>query len=321
MSEQAIVREVGLRDGLQLVRTILPRADKIEWCRRQAAAGFKEIEVTSFVPPSVIPQFADAAETLAGARQIDGLLATVLVPNLKGAMLALDGQARKITFVLSASEEHNLANVRRTTDQSIEIFRSVVAERANRGLQNDVTLVGVIATSFGCSIQGDVPEDRVFEVADQLLEAGADELNIADTVGYANPAQVLRIVSEICRRAGPLPVAAHFHDTRGMGLANVVAALEGGIRRFDASLAGLGGCPFAPGASGNIATEDCVYLLENLGMRTGIDLDRLLEVRRKLEQWLPHERLEGRLLRAGPARTFRPIPSGQPIIREMEKTS
>lgn len=321
MSDQASVREVGLRDGLQLVRTILPSVDKIDWCRRQAAAGFEESEVTSFVPPSVIPQFADAAETLAGAQRIEGLLASVLVPNLKGAVLALDGHARKITFVLSASEAHNLANVRRTTDQSIEIFRSVVAERANRGLRNDVTIAGVVATSFGCSIQGDVSEGRVYEVAEQLIAAGADELNIADTVGYANPAQVRRILSEICRRAGPLPVAAHFHDTRGMGLANVVAALEAGVRRFDASLGGLGGCPFAPGASGNIATEDCVYLLESLGMKTGIDLDRLLEVRRKLEEWLPQERLEGRLLRAGLAKTFQSIPSGQKIIREMEKTS
>lgn len=321
MADQAIVREVGLRDGLQLVQTILPTADKVDWCRRQAAAGFDEIEVTSFVPPSIIPQFADAAQTLAGAHQVAGLLATVLVPNLKGAVLALDGGARKVTFVLSVSEEHNLANVRRTTDQSIEIFRSVVAERARRGLQDDVKIAVAMATSFGCSIQGEVPESRVFDVADQLLEAGADELNIADTVGYANPAQVRRIVREICRRAGPLPVAAHFHDTRGMGLANVAAALEAGVRRFDASLAGLGGCPFAPGASGNIATEDCVYLLESLGMKTGIDLNRLLEVRRKLEDWLPHERLEGRLLRAGLAKTFQQAHSGQPIIREMEKTS
>jgi len=309
MTDQASVREVGLRDGLQLVRTILPSGDKIDWCRRQAAAGFAEIEVTSFVPPSIIPQFADAAETLAGAQRIDGLLASVLVPNLKGAMLALDGGARKITFVLSASEEHNLANVRRTTDQSIEIFRSVVAERADRGLQNDVTIAGVIATSFGCSIQGNVPERRVFQVAEHLLEAGADELNIADTVGYANPAQVRRILTGICQSAEPVPVAAHFHDTRGMGLANVTMALETGVRRFDASLGGLGGCPFAPGASGNIATEDCVYLLENLGIDTGIDLDRLLEVRRKLEDWLPGERLEGRLLKSGLARTFQPARS------------
>ena len=304
MSDQVILREVGLRDGLQLINTMLPTEDKIDWCRRQSACGFREIEVTSFVPPSIIPQFADAAETLAGAHQIEGLLATVLVPNLKGALLALDHGARKITFVLSVSEEHNLANVRRTTDESVDIFRQVIAERDRRGWKRDVCIAAVLATSFGCSIQGHVPESRVLEIAGQLIEAGADELNIADTVGYGNPAQVKRILQEVCRIAGTLPVAAHFHDTRGMGLANVVAALEAGVRRFDASLGGLGGCPFAPGASGNIATEDCFYLLESLGLSTGIACDALLEVRKHLEILLPNEKLEGRLLKAGPSKTF-----------------
>ena len=306
MADTAIIREVGLRDGLQLVKDMLPTETKLEWCRLQAAAGFSEIEVTSFVPPSVIPQFADAAEVLAGAKTIPGLRASVLVPNLKGGTRAFDQGAEKITFVLSASEEHNLSNVRKSTDASLAEFRELVAERQARGLAGNVELSCAIATAFGCSIQGEVPELRVFEIAAQLAEAGADEINVADTVGYANPHQVRTIFSVLTSYTGEVPIAAHFHDTRAMGLANVVAAAEAGIRRFDASLGGLGGCPFAPGATGNIATEDCVYLLESIGLGTGIDISALLEVRAKLDEWLPTERVEGRLMKAKPAKTYRP---------------
>ena len=305
MSDHASVREVGLRDGLQLVEQILPTETKLEWCRLQAATGLSEIEVTSFVPPSVIPQFADAADVLAGAQAIDGLRASVLVPNLKGGTRALDHDAEKVSLVLSASEAHNMSNVRRPTDASIAEFKELVAERDNRGLKGKVEISCALATSFGCSIQGDVPEARVFDIAEQLIDAGADELNIADTVGYANPTQVRRMLTEIARSAGGIPVAAHFHDTRAMGLANVVAAVDAGIRRFDASLGGLGGCPFAPGASGNIATEDCVYLLESIGLSTGIDIQGLLDVRERLDGWLPEERVEGRLMKARPAKTFK----------------
>ncbi|MCP5084795.1 MAG: hydroxymethylglutaryl-CoA lyase [Alphaproteobacteria bacterium] len=306
MADMAIIREVGLRDGLQLVKDMLPTETKLEWCRLQAAAGFNEIEVTSFVPPSVIPQFADAAEVLAGAKTIPGLRPSVLVPNLKGGTRALDHGAEKITFVLSASEEHNLSNVRKSTDASLAEFRDLVAEREARGLAGKVELSCAIATAFGCSIQGEVPELRVFEIAAQLAEAGADEVNVADTVGYANPHQVRTLFSVLTSYTGAVPIAAHFHDTRAMGLANVVAAADAGIRRFDASLGGLGGCPFAPGATGNIATEDCVYLLESIGLGTGIDISALLEVRAKLDEWLPTERVEGRLMKAKPAKTFRP---------------
>jgi len=305
MTDQATVREVGLRDGLQLVQQILPTETKLEWCRLQAATGFTEIEVTSFVPPSVIPQFADAADVLAGAKTISGLRASVLVPNLKGGVRALDHGAEKVTLVLSASEAHNMSNVRRPTDASIAEFRELVAERDGRDLKGKVEIACALATSFGCSLQGEVPEARVFDIAAQLIEAGADELNIADTVGYANPAQVRRMLREIDALSGGIPVAAHFHDTRAMGLANVVAAVEAGIRRFDASLGGLGGCPFAPGASGNIATEDCVYLLESIGLSTGIDIQGLLDVRERLDGWLPDERVEGRLMKARPAKTFK----------------
>ncbi len=306
MADTAIIREVGLRDGLQLVKDMLPTETKLEWCRMQAATGFSEIEVTSFVPPSVIPQFADAAEVLAGAKTIPDLRPSVLVPNLKGGTRAFDHGAEKITFVLSASEEHNLSNVRKSTDASLAEFRDLVAEREARGLAGEVELSCAIATAFGCSIQGEVPEERVFEIAAHLAEMGADELNVADTVGYANPHQVRRIFSIMGSYTGTVPIAAHFHDTRAMGLANVVAAADAGVRRFDASLGGLGGCPFAPGATGNIATEDCAYLLESIGLATGIDIPALLEVRAKLDEWLPTERVEGRLMKAKPAKTFRP---------------
>ena len=304
MSDKATVREVGLRDGLQLVKSILPTNIKKEWIHLQAACGFKEMEVTSFVPTKVIPQFADAAEVLAEAKTIDNLRAAVLVPNLKWGLRALDNEAEKITFVLSISEAHNMANVRRTTDTSIAEFSDLLAERDTRGLKGRVELSVALATTYGCSLQGEVPESRVFEVAEQLLVAGADEINIADTVGYGNPIQVKRILTEIIRLAGYTKLATHFHDTRGMGIANAVAALEVGVREFDASLGGLGGCPFAKGASGNIATEDCVYMLENLGMETGVEIPAMLEVRRNLNTWLSEEPLEGKLLKAGVAKTY-----------------
>ncbi|MGK0399457.1 MAG: hydroxymethylglutaryl-CoA lyase [Gammaproteobacteria bacterium] len=307
MTDQATVREVGLRDGLQLVKRTLPTDIKIEWCQTQAACGFKEMEVTSFVPPKVIPQFADAESVLKAAQSISNMRAAVLVPNLKWGLQALDHGAKKITFVLSVSEAHNMANVRRTTDTSIAEFSELVAERNSRGLQDKVMMSVALATTFGCSLQGEVAESRVYNVAEQVLMAGAQELNMADTVGYGNPIQVKRILTEILRLAGKTQVAAHFHDTRGMGLANAVAALEAGIREFDASLGGLGGCPFAKGASGNIATEDCVYLLESLGVSTGINIPAMLEVRKKLNSWLPDEPLEGKLLKAGLATTFQSI--------------
>lgn len=304
LPDNVTLREVGLRDGLQMVGQILPTETKLDWCRDQVACGFSGIEVTSFVPPSSIPQFADAAEVLNGAKAIGGFTAAVLVPNLKGGIRALEHGADKITFVLSASEAHNMSNVRRPTDASAAEFEQLVTERDARGLKGKVALSAVIATAFGCSIQGEVPEGRVLSLSERLAAAGAEELNIADTVGYGNPLQVRRVFASITNLVGPLPLAAHFHDTRGMGLANVVAAVEVGVRRFDAALGGLGGCPFAPGATGNIATEDCVYLLESIGLRTGIDIERLLKLRAKLEEWLPGERIEGRLKRAGLAKTF-----------------
>jgi len=298
------VRETGLRDGLQMVATILPTETKIAWCRAQAASGFAEMEVTSFVPPSILPQYADASDVLAAANAVGGLLASVLVPNLKGAMRAMDRGARKINFVLSASESHNRSNVRKSTEDSLADLREILAERETRGQTHSTAIGCGLATSFGCSFEGAVPVSRVASLAAQIAEAGVDEVNLADTVGYATPLQVREIIAAVRGETGDTPLAAHFHDTRGLGLANVVAAAEAGIRRFDASLGGLGGCPFAPGATGNIATEDAVYLLESLGLPTGIDLGALLAVRTQLDGWMQGERLEGRLSKAGPAKSF-----------------
>jgi len=303
MQDRVSIREVGLRDGLQLISSRLDTEIKLDWIKAQADAGFAEIEVTSFVPPSILPQFADAKPVLEGAQDIDGLLPTVLVPNLKGAVLAMDAGARKINFVLSVSESHNMSNVRRSTDDSLAMLREVIAESKRR----DTHSIGVaLATSFGCSIEGDVSEARVANIAEQVALAGVEEINLADTVGYGDPVQIARIFRNLSKIVGTVPLAAHFHDTRGLGLANVMAAFEAGVRRFDAALGGLGGCPFAPGASGNIATEDTVHLFDRLGVATGINLDRLLDVRGRLVDWLSEERLEGRLFGAGPARRTAP---------------
>ncbi len=298
MTDRVILREVGLRDGLQLIKSRLDTAIKLGWIRAQAEVGFTEIEVTSFVPISVLPQFADAATVLADAQKIGNLLPSVLVPNLRGAVMAMDAGARKITFVLSVSDAHNRANVQKSTNDSLAMLRDVLAERDNR---QNIKIATALATSFGCSIEGAVSEARVIQIAEILASQGVDEINLADTVGYGDPAQVGRIFTDVQKAVGALPLAAHFHDTRGLGLANVMAALDAGVRRFDSALGGLGGCPFAPGASGNIATEDTVHLFDRLGIDTGVDLSALLDVRHQLAEWLPREKLEGRLLGAGPA--------------------
>jgi hydroxymethylglutaryl-CoA lyase len=304
MRDKAQLREVGPRDGIQMVKTILTAEQKLTWIAKEAAAGVRHFEATSFVPPHIIAQFADAATVARGVAAIPNIEAAALVPNLKGAQLAFDAGVPKVNYVLSASEAHNMSNVRRTTDESIADFRRIVAERDARGLKGKVIVGSGIATAFGCTIQGEVRETRVVEVAAALIEAGIEEVTLADTVGYANPAQVRRLFQAVAKVTGDVPLAAHFHDTRGLGIANVSAAVDAGVLRFDASLAGLGGCPFAPGATGNIDTEDCVFLLESLGFDTGIDIEALVEVRREVETWLPGERFFGMVARAGLPKTF-----------------
>jgi hydroxymethylglutaryl-CoA lyase len=292
-----VVCEVGLRDGLQLVQEFFPTAEKLAWIEAEAAAGMPEIEVTSFVPAKIVPQFTDAEEVVTRALGISGLTVGALVPNLKGAERGFALGVHKLNFVLSVSRTHNLKNVRREREESVADFRRIVEMRNARGKQP--MLVGGLSTALGCSYEGRVPVDDVRRFAAQLAEAGADEILVADTVGYGDPAQVRAVFKAVMAEVGPLPVGAHFHDTRGTGLANVAAALDCGVRRFDASLAGLGGCPFAPGASGNIVMEDLCFMLDSMGLRTGIDLNRLIALRSILERNLVGTEMHGAIARAG----------------------
>lgn len=314
MERDVVVCEVGPRDGLQISRHILPTAAKLEWIGAEAAAGVPEIEVCSFVPPQLLPQFADAQEVVSGALKIAGLKVSALAPNRMGAERAFQAGVHKVNYVLSASETHNLRNVRRSTAESMDDFRRIIELRNSRPEWRGIRICGGVSTAFGCTLEGAVPEDAVVALAGRYIEYGADKLSIADTVGYASPAQVKRMFRRLGEMAGEIELTAHFHDTRGMGLANVYAALEAGVRSFDASLGGMGGCPFAPGATGNIVTEDLVFLLESGGLRTGINLDRLLEVRRMLERILPDEPLYGGVAKAG-------LPLGFSAVFEEGRTS
>ena len=306
MAERVTLREVGLRDGIQMAASFLPTERKREWAFRLRDAGLREIELTSFVPAKVVPQFADAAELARIVPELDGVVASALVPNLKGAENALAAGIRHLNFVLSISEAHSLANVRRTTDEAIAEFHRIAALKDSDAGRDMVLGVG-LATSFGCTLQGAVDPGRVLDVARIVVAGGADELIVADTVGYGNPAQVRDMLPSIIDIAAGRRVICHFHDTRGLGLANVAAALETGVRAFDSSLAGLGGCPFAPGATGNINTEDTAFMLESMGFATGIDIGALLELRRDVESWLGDERYSGAIARAGLPKTYQPV--------------
>lgn len=299
---RAVVREVGLRDGLQSIARVLPTERKLEWIRDAHAAGQREIEVGSFVPAHLLPQLADTAELLAYAKTLPGLFASVLVPNLKGAERAIAGEADLMVVPLSASHAHSLANLRKTPD---EVVAEVGRMRAARDAAGSKTLIdGGVGTAFGCTLQGHVAPDEVLRLMQALLDAGADRVSLADTVGYADPAMVRSLFERALRIAGDRLWCGHFHDTRGMGLANAYAALEVGITRFDACLAGIGGCPHAPGASGNVDTEDLVFMLESMGVATGVDLPKLLDLRRRVASWLEGETLQGTVWRAGFPKTF-----------------
>lgn len=304
MNRDVIVREVGLRDGLQLAKTFVPAETKLTWIRACAAAGIPEIEVTNFVPAKVIAQFADAGEVARGAVGVAGPLMCALAPNRKGAENALATGLPKLNFVMSVSEGHNLANVRKTCDQSFEEFRQIIGLRNERPEWKKVVVQGCLATSFGCTIEGRVDPDRVLRFVDRYLALGADEVLLADTVGYGAPSEVANLFHHTVTLAAGRPVYAHFHDTRGLGLANVMAALESGVRAFDASTGGLGGCPFAPGATGNIVMEDLVFLLEKEGLKTGVDLEAYKAAREIAEKALPGEKFYGGVPRAGLPKGF-----------------
>lgn len=293
------VCEVGMRDGLQNVSHFMPTAEKLAWLEAEAAAGMPEMEVCSFVPPKLIPQFVDAGEVCERALRISGLTVTALIPNLKGAERGIAAGVHKLNFVISVSESHNQRNVRRSRADSVADFKRIVELVRSVDAGKRPKLAVGLSTALGCTIEGEVPESEVVRYAEIMAEAGADELAVPDTVGYATPAQVRRIFKAVMSAVKPLPVTAHFHDTRGQGIANALAALDVGVRHFDACLAGLGGCPYAPGASGNIVMEDLVFMLEGMGLKTGVDLDRLIAVRAILERALPGVPLHGGLGKAG----------------------
>src|SRR5437764_3497306 len=307
MSEPAHVREVGLRDGLQTIAEVLPTEQKIAWLDAEHAAGVREIEVSSFVPPKLLPQLADAEAVVRHALTLPGLTVSALIPNLKGAERGLALGVHEMNFVLSVSEGHNRSNVRRGTDESIEDFRRVVQLCREQGGPNRPRINCGLATAFGCTIEGDVGEDRVRHIANEVAGAGADGIILADTVGYGQPAAISRIFRRVIADVAPLPVAAHFHDTRGLGLANVLAAYAAGCTQFDASLGGLGGCPYAPGASGNIVLEDTVFMFEAMGIETGIDIEKLAAARETVARALPEVTLYGELAKAGLPRNFHPV--------------
>ncbi|MBS0406352.1 MAG: hydroxymethylglutaryl-CoA lyase [Proteobacteria bacterium] len=305
LPRHAVIREVGLRDGLQSIATVVPTERKCAWLRDAVAAGQTEIEVGSFVPPRLLPQMADTAQVLAYAKTLPGLFASVLVPNLRGAEQALEGEADLMILPLSASHAHSLANLRKTPD---EVVAELGRIRAARDASGRKTLIeGGVGTAFGCTIQGPVEPSEVLRLMQALLDAGADRVSLADTVGYADPASVSRLFEQALRLAGERLFCGHFHDTRGLALANVHAALLLGIHRFDASLAGIGGCPHAPGASGNAATEDLAFMLAAMGIDTGLDIAALLALRERVAGWIAGEPTHGALWRAGLPKTFRAV--------------
>ncbi len=289
-----LVSEVGPRDGLQSISRIMPLEAKKAWVAAEAAAGVREIEVGSFVPASLLPQLADTAELVAFAKTIPNLTVAVLVPNAKGAEAAIRAGADKLTLPLSVSETHSLANLRRTHAQVLD-EATRIADMV-RALPEDRRphFEGSLSTVFGCTLEGAIPDAQIARLAESLMAAGCDEVGLSDTTGYADPAAVKRLVALVRGVVGEAALTGiHLHNTRGLGLANVLAALESGLTTVDSSLGGIGGCPFAPGASGNIVTEDLVFMLQAMGLKTGIDLEALLKVRAILSEALPGEPLYG----------------------------
>lgn len=296
--------EVGPRDGLQIAKTRMTTEAKVRWIQSLAAAGIREIEVGSFVPPRVIPQLADTPEVVAQVlATCPGLTVQALAPNLRGVQNAYNAGVHKISIPISVSDGHSLANLNRTPAQSVEMMREIVAWM--RAQPRPVPIIVGASTAFGCSIDGVVPTAKTVAMARALADVGVEHLMLADTVGYAHPAQIKEVVRATRDAIGTRLYGLHLHDTCGLGIANALAGLEEGVRAFDSCLAGLGGCPYAPGASGNVVTEDLVFMLESMGFETGIDLPKLIAARAVLHEGLPAEPMHGQVPKAGIPRTFK----------------
>ncbi len=294
------VSEVGPRDGLQSISQIMSTESKKRWIEALALAGVPEIEVGSFVPARIFPQLADTMEVAKYARTIEGLKVAALVPNLKGAENAILAGVNKLTIPLSVSETHSMRNVNRTHDQMLDEVKRIVELIRDLPIDKRPLIEGALSTAFGCTIEGSISEDRVVELAEALMEAGCSEVGLSDTTGYANPVQVKRLIGKVWDAIGQKHLTGiHLHNTRGQGLANVLAAVEVGLTTVDSSMGGIGGCPAAPGASGNIVTEDLVFLLEAMGLKTGIDFDKLLDARDVVARALPDVELYGFTPNAG----------------------
>jgi len=304
MSDFVSICEVGPRDGLQIAKTRMTTDDKVRWIASIAAAGVKEIEVGSFVPPRVIPQLADTPEIVSRVlADIPGITVQALAPNLRGVQNAYNAGVHKISIPVSVSDGHSRANLNRAPAESIEMMKGICEWL--HAQPRKVPLVVGVSTAFGCSIDGVITTAQTVAMAEGLAGAGADAIMLADTVGYAHPAQIRAVVRATREAIGPTLYGLHLHDTCGLGIANALAGLEEGIRAFDSCLAGLGGCPYAPGASGNVVTEDLVFMLESMGFHTDIDLQKLFEARRVLHESLPAEPMHGQVPKAGIPPTFR----------------
>ncbi len=297
MGEAIRICEVGPRDGLQIARGEMDLETRLQWIRQMAAAGVREIEVGSFVSPRLVPQMAQTGLLLPQVLKIDGLTVCALACNLKGAIAAYEAGAHVIAIPVSVSDTHSRANVNKSTQGQVDAVAAVVDWL--RAQPRAVRVDAALATAFGCSLEGSVPVARVAEVGRALAQVGVDELSLADTVGYAHPGSVREAVRATQDAVGARLTKLHLHDTMGLGLANALAGLDEGIRAFDACLGGLGGCPFAPGASGNIVTEDLVFMLQSMGFDCGIDLAALIAARAPLAAGLPEETLRGGVALAG----------------------
>ncbi|OLL27917.1 hydroxymethylglutaryl-CoA lyase [Burkholderia sp. SRS-W-2-2016] len=301
--DRLIVQEVAPRDGLQIEPTWVDTPDKIALIDALSTCGFSRIEAGSFVSPKAIPALRDGEAVFQQIERHEGVIYVALVPNLKGAERALSARADELNLVMSASQTHNRANMRMSCESSLAAFDDIVRHVQGSG----VLLNATVATAFGCPFEGRIDEDRVVGIVDTYREMGIEGITLADTTGMANPRQVARLVARVLERLPAAALTLHFHNTRGLGLANVLAAYEAGARRFDAALGGLGGCPFAPGASGNICTEDLVNLCDEMGIPTGIDLPKLLTLSRGLPALLGHE-VPGQLAKAGRNCDLHPVP-------------
>jgi len=294
-SDALIVQEVSPRDGLQIEPTWVETADKIALIDQLSRAGFSRIEAGSFVSPKAIPALRDGEQVFQGIARKPGVIYVALIPNLKGAQRAIGSRADELNLVMSASQSHNLANLRMRCEASLAAFGEIVSFAAD----HPVRLNGSIATTFGCPFEGAVDEDRVLRIVDAYRELGIQGITLADTTGMANPRQVERLVKRVLQHVPAGDLAAHMHNTRGLGLANCLAAFDVGVTTFDSSQGGLGGCPYAPGASGNVVTEDLVFMFEAMGVDTGVDINQLMAARAHLQAGLPNEPIYGMTPLAG----------------------